>query len=179
MKSIILAVVVVMMMCVAEQSVGQTAAGTAQNGILVKAQDEIEAVQAALGRFIDLLNQSLSGEEADTDGNEEALFGGWLTKRHQLVGEGGPTNREKLRLLFSRKGSLPVNVLRPTEGAMPIGVPKQALGSYVAILPLRNSGFRFGVLFFEIEALDQAGDGQFDVAFLPGMIFVGEPKNDG
>lgn len=156
-------------------SLGQSSAVNPQNGIIVNARTEMDAVQSALGSFVAFLNENLE-EDNSAEGGGTGVFGSWLSRRNQIAQDQGQSNAETLRGMLIRREAGDVKIIQPFEGARKIGSGNGILGSYVAILPLQNANFQFVALFFRIEAIDQVKPEKFDIAFIPGLIFFGEPK---
>lgn len=156
-------------------SVNQSSAVNPQNGIIVNARTEADAVQSALGRFVAFLNENLK-EDNVVERAGTGAFDSWLSRRNQIAQDQGQSNGETLRGMLIPKKAGEVRIIQPSEGATKIGSGNGILGSYVAILPLQNANFHFVALFFRIEAINQVKPEEFDIAFLPGLLFFGEPK---
>jgi hypothetical protein len=167
------AFVMILMLMIKQSEAGPTDEIT-RNGIIVEANDEAGAVEAALRQFIELLNGCIKGEvEAETAIKRH--FGGWWTKPSNLGSEIDQTNKEKLLFLLSKSGEIKGSIEMASEPPRRIGSPNEILGSYVAVLPLKNAPFNLAALFFRVEAIDKVSIGQFDIALMPGVLFVGEP----
>lgn len=174
MKTLSTALMFLIAISMAIKCMAQSTDEVPHNGIIVNANDEAEAVQAALRRFIDHLNASINGHD-EADDEIKSHFGGWLKKRSQLSTDTQPTNKEKLHFMLSSKGHDSGGIQSPSQPARRIGSTEGSVGSFVAILPLKNAPFEFAALFFQVEAIDKVSFGKYDIAFIPGMIFVGEP----
>ncbi len=146
-----------------------------QNGVIVAAESEDDAIRAALNLFIELLNSTLEGDSA-AEVQLDAYFGKWLSKRNSFQQHLPDSNKNIVMALLVNKGE--PSVVLPPKTAEPRRVVSEGTNSntFVAVLPLKGGVYRFAVLFYQIEAIQLLADGRYDVAFIPGLIFVGEPN---